>query len=294
MTEMTQDTRQRTSIEAVDSAEVQVLLENMDSALREANGIVEQLSFGDPADLAALDYKQLKAFEQTARRAWVSTEDARKSFKREWEKPMKRVEEAFKAETAAIKDLYEAYKAERVARDELWKDARFARLRDVYEDFCVGNGVSALMENVPFERIAEGEKWLNRSEPETKCEEALIEKVSGILRDWQFVQQTPFAFPEEAARCFFRTLSLREVAENDGRLAREEEARRALEAEVAGNRGAGGETEEPEPPAATDGGGQPPETSTYLIEARMTPEQFSQLLAFFRGAGIHGTWRVKE
>ena len=58
----------------------------------------------------------------------------------------KRVEEAFKAETSAIKALHETYKGERIARDEAEKNARYTHLQEVYIDFCVGNGVSTLIE----------------------------------------------------------------------------------------------------------------------------------------------------
>lgn len=278
-----QDESLRTGIVAVDSAELDVLLEEMDAALREANALVAQLQAKDPDELSELGYRQLKQFEQSLRQAYTKTENARKTFKREWEKPMKRVEDAFKAETAAIKALLDLYKGERVARDEAEKEARFAHLRDVYEDFCIGNGVSALMDNVPFERIIDGEKWLNKSENIAKCEQELIEKAAGILADWRSVQQTPYRFPEEAARCFFRALSLPEVEENDVRLVREDDARRALEAEVAANRAEAGSTA----PGA-------PAERTYVIRARMDERQFAQFLAFFRSMGIHGTWRVEE
>ena len=277
-----QDDALRTSIVAVDSAELDVLLEEMDAALNEANALVAQLQVNGPDELSGLGYRQLKQFEQSLRRAYTRTEDARKTFKREWEKPMKRVEDAFKAETAAIKALLDIYKGERVARDEAEKGARFAHLRDVYADFCIGNGLSALMDNVPFERIIDGEKWLNKSEDMARCEQELIGKVSGILADWRSVQQTPYRFPEEAARCFFRSLSLAEVEENDARLAREDNARRALEAEVAGNR------------ADAAGVTEAPVERTYVIRARMDDGQFAQFLAFFRSMGIHGTWHVEE
>lgn len=286
---------------SVSTTELTALMEGMDASLQEANSLVEQMHIESRAELAEVDYRQLKNMVQILSAAYERTEEARKSFKRAWQEPLNRVETAFKNETEAIKSLHELYKAELKSRDDAEREEKRAHLQGVYVDFCEANGFLSLIDNVPFERIIEGEKWLNRSESVTKCEQKLIDKVSGIMSDWRSVQATPYRFPEEAVRCFFRTLSLREVNENDARLGREEDARKALEDEIRANREAmEQEYPQPENPVA-DSATEAPEdvfdvpfeqVLCYVFTLEITQRQAGELMQWLQMKGIHGSFKV--
>lgn len=213
--------------------EIAALLEAMDGALAKANQVVSELETTND-EMAAMEYKDIKRYEAAANEAFLAADEARKAFGRNWDAPKRRVDAAFKAELEEIKELHETYRAERIRRDNAFKNERAAALADIYVDFCECNGVMKLAVNVPLERILES-RWLNRSVSQEKARQEMLDKVAGILADWQSLLAVTYHYPDEAVRCFFRTLSLRDVNANDVRLWEEQQRAEALAAEVREN-----------------------------------------------------------
>lgn len=265
------------SVTSIDLEQVGALIRDMDEAIKKCAATAEELAIDDAA-LSAMDYKDVKRFEQEISREIKEAEEARKTFKRRWQEPQKAVESAFKAAIEDTTGLHARYKTERTRRDAADAQARYDELDDAYHAFLEDNGLSTLADNVPFERIFD-KSWANRSTSAKKALDEMTERVSAIMADYRAVTEATYHYPDDAQRDFFECLSLREVVERDN--ARHERQQRldALREQVETNREEVAPIEETAPVVkpATAPEPTPEEMYEYTFTVRCTDAVFQQL-----------------
>lgn len=261
-------------------------------AIGEAQRTAAECDADDEA-LAAMDYEDLKRLGTSLNKAVGACEEARKAFNGDYDTPKKRVKNAYDEEVAPVIALRDRYKAKQAEAEQAIKGARFGAVAAVYADFMEGNGLAELAEAVPFERIAE-DRWWNtvaKNWSEKKTANNVVKRATEIVADWNAVKSTTYYYPEQAQATFFRTLSLREVAEQD-RLMHEEAARvAAVNAEVEENRAYGepeGETGYDIVAQAEQVVAQAEQPGTYILCVDLTPSQYQGMIGWFKANGVHG------
>lgn len=181
--------------------------------------------------LYGCEEKELKPL-RTELNSWINEiEDARKSVKRQYNGPL----EEFEARCKELVKMIEGPKGQIdsvIKRKEAeGRSYRLSLLEDAYAEFCECNGCSALVQNIPLERIIENQ-WLNKSFGEAKAKNCLEDRVAAILSDWNAVKSMVWYFPKDAEICFFETLSIRKVSENDQKLNEQHRKLEELKQEV--------------------------------------------------------------
>lgn len=245
----------------------------------------------DEATLEEMPYKDVKNLEQALSKTISNAEDARKQLKKHWNEPLNIVTAKYNDAMGEVKRLHEQYKQERVGRDEAEKENKRADLEATYLDFIESSGLENLADLLPFDRILE-DRWLNKSCKKEKADNELVQKVSAIVADWESLKKTQYHYPEEAQAEFFRTLSLREVNENDARKFEEAQKLEALNKEVSENQAYG---QAPEPiydPIIEEAESIVADVEpirTYIIEAHMTESQWAMVRGYLQQLGIHGS-----
>lgn len=235
--------------------------------------------------MVARDYKDAKARRADLNKVSRELNDARKAVKKAAEEPIKAFEEQVKELDAIIKapaDMIDAAIKEHEAREQ---HERYLRLEEAYNDLA-----PALAMVVPFEKVAQGEKWLNRSVSEKKAEEQMCAKARDLASQYDTLKASALNYREEACEQFFRTLSLHDALNYDAQLKAERDRIAAMEAEREAYRAA---QEEQTPEAAQEHPApqQPPrfeEVRVYALAVEMTEAQFNYVVGMLKAQGVHG------
>jgi hypothetical protein len=261
------------------------------------------------ADLRELTPDELKDEDAAQVRAWRkdvnahigAVEAIRKEVKSAYLAPLERWEAEIKESVTPARFIKDMLSADIKRRQDAERDLREQGLRLTYEGYMRDNGMSTVLELLPWERIREP-KWLNKSvKPTDACDE-IYAKVDGILadRDALRAQLKGSRFLDEAEAALFRTLDLGEAMRTArDREAEQErlEAARAEQSEVeAWRREAEHEPEpepEPEPQPAPEPEQPAPEHGWTLV-ITATDDQVARLIAAMRELGIHGRLKREE
>ena len=269
------------AVKPLELATIEPLLRNMDEALEQARKDTAELAV-TPEVAEGMEYADLKRFRTELNRSRKACSDARIAFKNAWQAPMKQVETAFNVELSTMDTALQTFKDELSKRDEAFKADRWQELADAYYDLLASSGVESLAVNVPIERIID-QKWLNRSNHGYMDE--MTEKVVGILKDYEAVNKGQWAAGlDEALRCFFETLDLRAVMDNDPKAYEAQLARHDLAVET--NQA----TPEPEPVEVVEELPKVVEApKVYTVTVELTDQQRDLLIDYLRTNSIHGT-----
>ena len=272
-------------VKPLELATIEPLLSKMDEALGQARKDTEELAV-TPEQAEGMEYADLKRFRTELNRSRKACSDARIAFKNAWQAPMKQVETAFNAELSAMDTALQTFKVELDKRDEAFKADRWEELTNAYYELLENSGLTSLAVNVGVERIIEM-KWLNRSN--RKYLDELTEKVVGILKDYEAVNKGQWAAGlDEALRCFFETLDLRAVMDNDPKAYEAQLARHDLAVET--NHEPEPELEPEQPQEVVEELSKVVETpKTYLVTVELTDQQRDLLIGYLRANDVHGT-----
>lgn len=249
---------------------------------------------GLTAEIAAsMDVKEAKACRADLNRISKQLDDDRKAIKKVYEAPLKEFEAQIKELQELIKEPCRLIDGAIKDREEAEREARYMELAQVFADF-VPEGIGEL---IGFDRILDP-KWLNNSFGAKKAENALTDRVSSILAEWESFQKIKgqLRFPEECEREFWATLSLSAVNNRDEQLAQEQARIDAMNAEVAEAQAYKHQevpqiVQEAEQQVAhvNDPGSQAVYAWGFVIEA--TSDQVSELIGFMKAKGVHGHFR---
>lgn len=257
----------------LDTENLQMVLDDMNSALEECRKDVEELSV-TKEQLAKMEYEDVDRFATSINKSLETAEDFRKDFKRAYQAPMNAIEKAYKAELEPVRELRDAYFEERNARRKAIVDDRKAELRQAYDEFLEANGTQKLSELLDFEQVIEGIKvGYSKGWSSKKAIYELEDKLGSILAGWNSVRNATWHFPEIAERTYIKTLSLQAVMDGDEKLHRMEEDFKELHEEISENE------------AFVD------EPREWVIHVSMTEAQKEWLVGCMRSRGISGTIR---
>lgn len=246
--------------------------------------------------MVSRDYKDAKARRADLNKVSRELNDARKAVKKAAEEPIKAFEEQVKELDAIIKapaDAIDAAIKEHEAREQ---HERYLRLEEAYNDLA-----PALAMVVPFEKVAQGEKWLNRSVSEKKAEEQMCAKARDLASQYDTLKASALNYRDEACEQFFRTLSLQDALNYDARLKEERDRIAAMEkereayraAQEAATAGQDVEAESQEAPGAPEVP-EPrdlprfEEVRVYALAVEMTEAQFNYVVGMLKAQGVHG------
>lgn len=169
-------------------------------------------------------------------RAWLNgisreINERRKLVKSEYEAPLKAFEARVKEIDSKVKDAANRLGTVIATQDNIVKAAKMAKLAQHYEDFA-----PMLVPVVPFDRLAEGEKWPNATVSEPKAIAELEAKVQRIAADWETIKGMHLPQQGEAERVLFSTLDLGRALDAAARRQQEVERIEALKAQQEENR----------------------------------------------------------
>lgn len=267
-------------VKPLELSTIEPLLAKMDDALNQARKDTEELAV-TAEQAQGMEYADLKRFRTELNRSRKACNEARIAFKNAWQAPMKQVEGAFNAELSGMDAAIETIKGELDARDAEFKEQRYEELANAWQSLLEDNGLESLAANVDFGRILDP-KWLNRSNH--KYMDELTEKTLAILKDYEAVNKGTWAAGlDEALRCFFETLSLREVMDNDPKAYDLQLARHDLAVatdQPSAQPAPGEEPEQPEPAEE--------EKAKYSIRCELTKAQLDGVVDYLRAIGAHG------
>ncbi len=265
-------------------------------SIAQANAERDQIA---DEQLANISQAEAKNFAQGINRDLRAVSESRKALKNAYIKPISDLEAHLKTALQPIEEQRDGYKARQEEAELEERNAKMAELREFYEGIApflalpLEGQTQAL---VPFERIAEGKKWGNRTMNVKKCEEELEQAVEAIACNQQTLEGMELAFRNEAMNEFWRTLSLEAAINRDRELADIEQRRRALESaqewhaaearaemdaqEVTAEEAAAGYAERPAPAV-----------HKWRIIFTATDIQMQQLIQFAKQLGIKGVRR---
>lgn len=246
---------------------------------------------GLTAEIAAsMDVKEAKACRADLNRISKQLDDDRKAIKKVYEAPLKEFEAQIKELQELIKEPCRLIDGAIKDREEAEREARYMELAQVFADF-VPEGIGEL---IGFDRILDP-KWLNKSFGAKKAENALTDRVSSILAEWESFQKIKgqLRFPEECEREFWATLSLSAVNNRDEQLAQEQARIDAMNAEVAEAQAYQHQevpqiVQEAEQQVADIPEPQFEAVNVYLFALEMTAGQRQGLINYLKFQGIHG------
>lgn len=263
----------------------------INGAIAEAVRAAGELAADDDV-IAAMGHDEAREHERSLSAAITAAEDARKAFNGDYDTPKKRVGTAYQEAMEAVKALHGRYKARRVEAEEEVKAGHYKALEDAYLDFMEGNGLAELAAAVPLERFCEDRWWNSAAKgfSERNAENAMLKRATEIVADWNSVKSAPYRYPEQAQATFFRTLSLRDVNEQDARMWEEAQRVAAVNAEVEASRSYCEPERCEQAPAVVAPDGEVPaeQPETWVLCVDLTPSQYDALIGWFRANGVHG------
>lgn len=231
--------------------------------------------------------KELKPLRADLNRMSKELNAARIAVKKQYTAPLAAFEARIKELDERIQEPCRLIDEVVKEKEQTEREKRRKYLEGWYLDFCEANGVTALAECVPFERILKKE-WLNKSTQLGKATAELDDALTKILTDYQAVTNSTYYDAETAMQTFFETLSMAEVVKRD--LAKREAAEKAaaLKAEIDGNR----QSYTPDIENTTENGLEQPQTREYSFTVRCTEAQRDALVAWFKANGITGSFKA--
>ena len=291
-------------ITPINQNEIASLIESMNKELERVHEAVHHVS--TTAHGAKMmnddDFKQCKTWLSTAIR---DTKATKTKFRKEWQKPMNDICALFDADLEYANDLMEIYKNENERRETAKREDHIAQMEQVYLEFCEANGLSALAQNVPFERLLERD-WLNGGKAwNIRKKGALVEeKATRILNDLTILESSNVSDLDSAKRDFFDTLDLARTLELDRERAKKQERLEQLKAEQEQNAKYMQEQEtDTDTPAenkdqaqnVTDGDNtqkeKPEQRFKYSMTFSATKDDFAAMLKFMRAHDIRGVFK---
>lgn len=261
--------------------------------------------------LADCKASELRDMRSGLNKAAKQLNDARIAIHKDYDKPYEDYADGVKSLVAKITEKSDIIKAVIDKREQERKTEKRAEIEEAYRDFApMLAGTEDKPGPLPFDRIIEGEKWLNKSPATAKCIELMQDKVAGIVKDYKALadQRDKLNFANEDEAVFFRTLSLTEAL-NHERVRQEESDRigamKAAQADVSQHstqapmQGQNAPQPEPQDAYEPDLGDEPyydeaayeaeqQETVYVITFEAMTEGQLQGLLAYCRENGIHG------
>ena len=290
-----------TAIAPINQNEIASLIESMNKELERVHEAVHHVSVNDYSVtmMNDEDFKQCKTWLSTAIRDAKATKT---KFRKEWQKPMNDIGSLFDAELEFANDLMEIYKNESDRREAEKREDHIAQMEQVYLEFCEANGLSALAQNVPFERLLERD-WLNGGKAwNIRKKGALVEeKATRILNDLTILESSNVADLDSAKRDFFDTLDLAKTLELDRERAQKQERLEQLKAEQEQNARYMQEQEETDTETPAEDQAQiktaeidedePAPRFEYSLTFTATEQDFQLLLTFMRGHNITGNYK---
>lgn len=265
-------------------------------SIAQANAERDQIT---DEQLASISQAEAKNFAQGINRDLKAVSESRKALKSAYTKPISDLEARLKTVLQPIEEQRDGYKARQEEAELEERNAKMAKLREFYEGIAPFLALPLEWQTqalVPFERIAEGKKWGNRTMNVKKCEEELEQAVEAIAGNQKTLEGMELAFRNEAMNEFWRTLSLEAAINRDRELADIEQRRWALEsaqkwhaAEARAEMDAQGVTAE----EAAAGYAEKPASAVHKwrIIFTGTDIQMQQLIQFAKQLGIKEGWR---
>lgn len=225
--------------------------------------------------------------------------DARIAIHKDYDRPYEEYKAGVDALVARIDEKAGIVKAVIDRREKERRAAKRAEIEAAYRDFApMLAGTAEEPGPLPFDRVIEGEKWLNRSPSTARAIEEMQEKVSRIVADYSTLQDQEgrLAFYAEDEAVFFRTLSLKEALDHEKARAEETGRIEAMKAQRAEVSPAPTPTPAPEPepegPAYREDMGRDEQLASYVVVFDpMTEGQLAGLMEWCRANGVHGTVR---
>lgn len=268
---------------AVITADFAAMQRKLDEALEPYSGVtLEAIQDMPEADVKACA-KDLRAMRK-------DLEEGRKGVKREYNKPLDAFELEVKKLVAQIDMHLELFKEVEQANEARRKANRMEAYRAAYMEFLEGNGVDALADLVPVERLVRPQ-WLNKSFSERKAVGMLEDAAAKVVGDWNELRNANLVHRDECEAVFFDQLDLaaamaheRERNEQDARVRAMREQADAMRAEAEAYR----MEPQPEPKADEPTAWERDEPMCYVVRMLMTAAQRQQLAGFMRAAGIRG------
>ena len=291
-----------TAITPINQSEIASLIEGMNAELERVRTAVHWVSTTDYSVTMMNDdtLKQCKTHLSTAIR---DAKASKTKFRKEWQKPMNDIGSLFDAELEFANDLMEIYKNENERRETAKREDHIAQMEQVYLEFCDANGLSALAQNVPFERLLERD-WLNGGKAwNIRKKGALVEeKATRIFNDLTILESSNVTDIDSAKRDFFDTLDLARTLELDRERAQKQERLERLKAEQEQNAKYMQEQEtDTDTPAENKDQAQVKKAETdedesaprfeYSLALTATEQDFQLLLTFMRGHNITGNYK---
>lgn len=265
---------------AVITADFEAMARKLDELLEPYDGATRE-------GLEHYSAKELKPFRAELNKMSKALNAARIAVKKQYTAPLAAFEARIKELDERIQEPCRLIDEVVKEKEQTEREERRRYLEDWYLDFCEANGVTALAECVPFERILKKE-WLNKSTQLGKATAELDEALEKVLTDYQAVTNSTYYDEETAMQTFFETLSMAEVVKRD--LAKREAAEKAaaLKAEIEGNR----QSYTPSTENTPENGSEQPQTREYSFTVRCTEAQRDALVAWFKANGITGSFKA--
>ena len=264
-------------------------VKEIDAAITKANEAAVDCQV-KPDVLKKMDSQEIKRIREGLSADIKAAEEVRRKFGKLFTEPKKAVDQAFKKAISEVQGLYDLYKAEEDSRAEAEREGRRNDLEQVFRDF-VPEGIGEL---IGFDRVLE-KQWLNKSFGPKKAENALTDKVAGILSDWEsFKKIKPkLLFPDECEREFWRTLCISDATDMDERLAEEQMRIDAMNAEVAEAQAYQRQevsqiVQEAERQVSNIPAPEFDPVQVYLFALEMTKSQRESLVGYLKSQGVHG------
>lgn len=278
-------------IQKVDTQEVTDLILAMDAELVRCKEAADELAV-TPEVLAERPYDEVKRLASSLSQQIKQADEARKQFKREWQKPQKAVEAAFKEALEPMNGLLALYKSEQAKREAQIRQERYELLCGFYEQ-----DAPMLAELVPIERfgIIRDKISVAKSYSAVAEEAKLHAKLVKALNAWDVLRENELEFADEAEAEFFRTLDLNAALALNARRKAEQEKIEQLHAELGVALEPAPEpqpvpVEQPEPepaqPVEVPQRADSPATAQKTLLITATPAQWFGLKGYMKATGI--------
>lgn len=268
---------------AVITADFTAMQRKLDEALEPYRGVTIEA-------IQDMPEKDVKACAKDLRAMRNSLEDGRKGVKREYNRPLaefeaevKRLVEQIDAHLGMFAEVERANEARRKAN-------RMGAYRAAYAEFLTANGMDALADLVPVERLVRPQ-WLNKSFSERKAVGMLEDAAAKVVGDWNELRNANLVHRDECEAVFFDQLDLaaamaheRERNEQDARVRAMREQADAMRAEAEAYREEPKQEQQADAPTAWE----QDDARCYVVRMLMTASQREQLAGFMRAAGIRG------
>lgn len=241
----------------------------------------------DVESLSEYDLKDLKRMRTELSKSYKALDDARKSLKRNYEKPMAEVKnrcDAISEDAKRALDILKAAIDRITAEQEAFK---WQQLVEEYENIAP----QFVRENVALDRIV-NPKWRNKSFGVVKLQEELDDAVADILRSYETIMNAELTYKSEALDAFFDTLNINEAFAAETRAKEREvrikEAQRLSEEAKAEAESYRVGNDSPEPVEV------PQRRYNYTLKFTANDEEFAALIEALKALGINGTYTREE